>query len=68
MPEVPKEPKGDRKESAFDFKRREDPEKKRQERPSERPLGPKQEQEMSLADIRALQKQKFKDHQVTELT
>lgn len=41
----------DRKESAFDFKRRDDPEKKRQE------------QESSLADIRALQKQKFKEFQ-----
>lgn len=37
--------------SEFDFKRREDPEKKRQEG------------EMSLQDIRALQKQKFKDFQ-----
>lgn len=46
-------PKGEKKvqESAFDFKRREDPAKKRQE------------QEMSLADIRAMQKQKFKDFQ-----
>jgi len=51
VPAVPTAAKGDKKESAFDFKRREDPEKKRQE------------QETSLADIRALQKQKFKDFQ-----
>lgn len=52
-PEAPAAPapKSEKKESAFDFKRREDPEKKRQE------------QENSLADIRALQKQKFKEHQ-----